>query len=67
MSQIYQDMTRDVEAGKFKTMLLAQTDLKRRIDERAQPEFRLVNQGNATTLPTPLANTVPATTQPSPG
>jgi hypothetical protein len=51
MADIYTAMTADLQAGKFKTLADAQQELKRRIGEQLPPEYRLVNHGKATTLP----------------
>jgi hypothetical protein len=55
---VYNEMTGDVGAGKFKTAEEAQRELKTRIDNCLPPEYRLVNKSAATIL---------ATTAPSPG
>jgi protein O-mannosyl-transferase len=54
MADIYDEMTRDVDAGKFKTAQDAQTELKGRISSRLPQEFQLMNNGKPTTLPANL-------------
>jgi tetratricopeptide (TPR) repeat protein len=50
-SDVYEEMARDVQAAKFKTAEDAQRELRRRIGVNSPPEYHLVNQGDATTLP----------------
>ena len=57
MADIYGEMTRDVEAGKFTTALEAQTEAKARIADRLPKDYKMLNNGKPTTLPARLPAT----------